>query len=488
MTVRLLVVGADAPGTAHLAFHATRWGLPFGSLEVLHADPAHLGSVDGADGVWVAPAADGSQDDGARRAARAAHRAGIPVLATGRGLDVLARDAAGVAPSDRMPGTDTVGLHPADEVVAALLPLGWVLEATRPGGPADVLRLPGTAFLVAAPSAEPLTSDGAAPHPLLWAFLGASRAREEARTTRERHEALALEDARPRSYVHQMRGPRHAWWRPLVALLLVVVGFFVVSSAVTVPFALLGLLPEDQSTFAVTTGSSLWLNLVLAALVPVTLPGLWVAFRRSPGRVLSVTGRMRWGWLGRCALVVLPVWVLYLGASWVLFDQEVLPRPQDWVGLLVVTLLTTPLQAAGEEVAFRGGLVQTVGAWIPSERTALLVTTALSAVAFGLAHGSLDPWILIDVGSLAVAGCYLAWRTGGLEAAIAIHVVNNLLITVTGILAGGLEESYIDTETTGSALSTLPGVVAMVLVSVLLLRSARRRGIAPAGWLTPARG
>ncbi|MGB7818392.1 MAG: CPBP family intramembrane glutamic endopeptidase, partial [Ornithinibacter sp.] len=381
-----------------------------------------------------------------------------------------------------------VRLDPSDPVTARLLRRGWVLEANAAGVPADVLRLPGTPFLLAVPHAEPLLVDGPTPHPVLWGFLGAARARSEARIGRERREALAIEEARPRSYVHQMRGAHHRWWRPLVALLLVVVGFITVSGAITVPFAVLGLLPEDESSFVVTTGANLWLNLVLAALIPVTLFAVWVAFRRSPIRVLSVTGRVRWGWLARCAAIVLPVWVVYLGASWVIFDQEVLPRPQDWVGLLVVTLLTTPLQAAGEEVAFRGGLVQIVGAWIPSERVALVVTTALSAVAFGLAHGSLDPWILIDVGSLAIAGCYLAWRTGGLEAPIAIHVVNNLLITVTGVLAGGLEESYIDTDTTGSALSTVPGVIAMVLVTVLLVRSAQRRGIAPPGWLAPARG
>ncbi len=488
MTVRLLVVGRGAPATAHLPVLATRCGLDFGAIEVVHADPGLLGVVDGADGVWVAPAVDASEDDGSRRAARSAHRAGIPVLATGRGLDVLARDAADSTDPRGMPGTDPVALHPADPVVAALLARGWVVEASAPGGPADVLRLPGPTFLLATPTAEAVLTDGVAPHPVLWGFLGAARARETARTEDEQREARAAEDARPRSYAHQMRGPRLRWWRPLVAMALLLLGFFALSTAVTAPFALLDLLPDDQAAFSLTPGASLWLNLVLAVLVPATLFALWAGFRRSPGRVLSVTGRMRWRWLGRCALVVVPVWVVYLAASWVLFDQEVLPRPQDWVGLLVVTLLTTPLQSAGEEVAFRGGLVQIVGAWIPSERVALLITTALSAVAFGLAHGSFDPWILTDVGSLAVAGCYLAWRTGGIEAAIAIHVVNNLLVTVTGILAGGLEESYIDTDTTGSALSTLPGLVAMVLVTALLLRSARRRGIAPAGWLTPARG
>ena len=54
----------------------------------------------------------------------------------------------------------------------------------------------------------------------------------------------------------------------------------------------------------------------------------------------------------------------------------------------------------------------------------------------------MDVWIWIDIGSLAVAACWLAWRTGGIEAGIALHVVNNLAVTfAVGILLGGLEES-----------------------------------------------
>jgi membrane protease YdiL (CAAX protease family) len=197
---------------------------------------------------------------------------------------------------------------------------------------------------------------------------------------------------------------------------------------------------------------------------------------------------MRWAWLGWCLLVVTPLWAAYLAVTWVVFDQEVLERPEHWVALLVITLLTTPFQAAGEEIAFRGGLVQGVGAWFRSPVVALMVTAVLSTAAFAAAHGSADPWIIVELGSLAVAGCWLAWRTGGLEAVIVLHVVNNVLIMATGILLGGLEESYIDGASEGSPLSAGMNVVATVLVTAVLLWLARRRGIAPAGWRTPATG
>ena len=35
--------------------------------------------------------------------------------------------------------------------------------------------------------------------------------------------ALAAAESEPRPYVHQMRGPRHRWWRPLLAALVGIV-------------------------------------------------------------------------------------------------------------------------------------------------------------------------------------------------------------------------------------------------------------------------
>ncbi|MFC7487574.1 CPBP family intramembrane glutamic endopeptidase [Knoellia sp. CPCC 206453] len=324
-------------------------------------------------------------------------------------------------------------------------------------------------------------------------FVGQARERAayRIRGELERTRAAELEAAErePRPFVHQMRGPRYRWWRPLLALAVALAVLIACVIALMVPSELGGLLDsEDTLVDPLNPWAALVTNLLLASLIPATLIGLWVGFRRSPWRVLSVAGRMRWGWLGWCALVVAPLWAVYLAVSWVVFDQEVLDRPEHWGALLAITLITTPLQAAGEELAFRGGLVQGVGAWFHSPVVALVVTTILSTAFFAAAHGSADPWIIIELGSLAVAGCWLAWRTGGLEAVIVLHVVNNVLIMGTGILFGGLEESFVDGTTTGSPVSAAINVAGTSLVTAALLWLARRKGVAPAGWRTPARG
>lgn len=293
----------------------------------------------------------------------------------------------------------------------------------------------------------------------------------------------------PRSYVHQMRGPGHRWWQPLVALLVSSIVAVVGIGLVLGVFAAAGLVTsEEQSMDVLDPMASLSGNLMIAALIPATLLGLRVGFGRGAGRVFSVAGRMRWAWLARCVGVLTPLWAAYVPIAWVAGGGQMLARPEHWAGLLVVSLLTTPLQAAAEEISMRGGLVQGVGAWLRSPVAALVVTTALSAALFALAHGSMDVWILVDLGWMAAVGCWLSWRTGGLEAIIALHVVNNLLVLSLGLLTGGLEESYVDAGVTSTPGATLASVLATSLVALVLLRVARRHGIAPPGWREPAVG
>jgi len=334
---------------------------------------------------------------------------------------------------------------------------------------------------------EPGTYTGPVPEPDLHAFLGGARWHAQTRAKREVAAARATEEARPRTYVHQLKATAHRWWRPVITLLVFSTAWLLIAAAVSIPFAVLGQLPEEED-FALSTGTNLWMNLILAAFIPAGMIATRVGGWRPWGRLFSVTGRLRWGWLLRCMALITPLWLLYFTVNWFVYNQEVMARPKDWVGLLVVALLTTPLQAAGEEVAFRGVLVQAVGAWFAKPMVALVVTTALSFAGFCWAHGSMDIWIWVDIGALAIAGCWLTWRTGGLEAAFALHIVNNLVVSLAGIILGGLEESYVDSTTTGSPVSAGMSIVVMTMASAIILWAAKRKGIAPNGWKAAAQG
>ena len=540
MTVRIAIVGdLDPAKHSHRELEAARslLGSDVETTWVATDSPAMAGIAAGTtayDGVWIAPGSPYADDAAVLSVIRFARESGLPLLGTCGGMqyavvefvrDVLFRpgthaevDGVGAdnavgalacslvgeqrvvtpVPGTRfatlLGGASFTGVHycsygPTTATLSTLQQHGWVVEATAPDAPVEVLSYePHPFFVLTLFQPQIGAIQWGRVHPILHAFVDLARRAAPVRAAALAAQQLAAEEARPRPYVHQMRGPRHRGWRPLVALVLLLVLTMLFMGAVTVPFGLAGGLPDDFEKLDLSVPSQLWMNLTLAALIPASMIATRIAYGRPRGRLFSVTGRLRWGWLLQCMALVAPLWVVYLAASWVVFGQEVLPRPEAWIGLLVVTLLTTPLQAAGEEVAFRGLVVQAVGAWIRSPVVALAVSTAVSAAIFVAAHGSMDVWIWIDIGSLAVAACWLAWRTGGIEAGIALHVVNNLAVTFAGILLGGLEESYVDTETTGSPVSATMSVVVMTIATALILWLAKRRGIAPAGRTTASVG
>lgn len=297
--------------------------------------------------------------------------------------------------------------------------------------------------------------------------------------------------AEPVEYQHLLRGPRRKWWRPIVSFLLVVAGVAAASIGLLI-FIVVGWLAtgEDLSAFeelsldfnnpVTFAGQNLW----LAMLIPIAGLATWIAHGVRPGFVSSVVGRFRWGWFAWCLLVVVPLWLLYLGLSVVIFDGgsgdvvDTAGRPATWVALLVLTFLTTPLQSAGEEYLFRGWLMQQIGSYVKNTYAALAIAIVASSVVFALAHTSLDPWILIDLGAFATAAVLLTWRTGGLEAAVALHLVNNVVILSLATLTTGLSDSFITPETTGTPAEAAMSVTSLAIVTAVIWWVAGRRGVA----------
>ncbi|MFE1883537.1 CPBP family intramembrane glutamic endopeptidase [Streptomyces diastatochromogenes] len=140
-----------------------------------------------------------------------------------------------------------------------------------------------------------------------------------------------------------------------------------------------------------------------------------------------MTGRLRWRWLTLCVLTALPIVALAMGGMLLLpadGDEEF-----QWAGWVVfgpalaMLVVLVPLQAAAEEYVFRGWLTQAVGAFVRSPWFAFLP----QAVLFAAAHGWGTPWGFTDLVVFGVAAGWLTWRSGGLEASIGLHTVNNLL-------------------------------------------------------------
>ncbi len=292
----------------------------------------------------------------------------------------------------------------------------------------------------------------------------------------------------PAPYHQLLRGPRRRWWRPLIALALALPGVFLFAALAVVPFVVAAVIwhPDDIEDFisrqldVATMGPAgfIYLNATLIGLIPAAVLSIWIAHGVRPGYVSSVAGRIRWKWLLRCVLTLLPLWAIYIGVG-VLVERGGSPRPESWPALLVIVLVLTPLQAAGEEYFFRGWIMQNVGSFFARPIVGVVVSVTVSSAAFALAHGSFDPWVVGSLVCFAAAAGIATWRTGGLEAAIVLHAVNNILTFGVVLLFGGWQEAFVSEQSKGTPAVLVAALVGHGAALALVLWQARRAGVQP---------
>ena len=306
---------------------------------------------------------------------------------------------------------------------------------------------------------------------------------------------VPLEPAPGTPYQHVVREPGRRWWRPFASFGVFAAVYLGISIAMGLVLGLvvvagLSAAPDPEALVTgvglsgwTSVGALLAMNLALAALIPSVLIANKVAHRRPAGYTHSVTGRFRFGWFGIVTAVLTPIWLLYVVIAWFLEPVPLFTHVESLgvtAALIAVCLLTTPLQAAGEEYFFRGWLVQNIGVAIPRPVVALVVPTVVSAGLFALAHGSFDPWIIVSLAAMAVAACWLTWRTGGLEAAVALHTVNNVVIIVGQAALGvPLMANMVTEQSQGTVTGAVLGVVSSLVAVGVVEHLARRRGITP---------
>jgi membrane protease YdiL (CAAX protease family) len=196
----------------------------------------------------------------------------------------------------------------------------------------------------------------------------------------------------------------------------------------------------------------------------VAIPMVWLVARvlhqQSPGWVASVVGRFRWRWLLTCLGLAFVALGITLAVSTLLPDQgagtiDMSGEANRWTSttrdFLLVVLLLTPLQAAGEEFVFRGYLAQACGGLTSrfGPVVSRIVAVAVPAFVFALAHGfGQDIPIFFDRFAFGVVAGVLVLLTGGLEAGIAMHVLNNFVAFGLALSFGDMTEALQPTDGT----------------------------------------
>jgi membrane protease YdiL (CAAX protease family) len=214
--------------------------------------------------------------------------------------------------------------------------------------------------------------------------------------------------------------------------------------------------------------------------------------KQTPGLLSSVEGRIRWrplAWFGvaAVALELLALLVVDLGGVDVLSSGHD-GAAKDAAGVIAVALLTSTLQAAGEEYFFRGYLMQTVGALARSPIVAVLAT----AVIFTMAHG-IWPWespaLFLDRFAFGVVAGLLVVRTGGLEASIAAHAANNVVTFIYAALTDSVGDSLGAKDAPWSlVVLDVAKFAAFGVVAVLLARRQKLATTCDLPLVSPPRG
>jgi len=281
----------------------------------------------------------------------------------------------------------------------------------------------------------------------------------------------------PRPYLHAMRTRDWAWWRPLLGLLLIAVVYAVAATVVVLVTFVTGAAPDFALLDLIDPVTLLVTNLSLIVAVPV----VWLAWVTAHGMRIgwssSVLARFRWRLVLPYVLIALLTLGTGIGLAVVVgfaVDGEDVTGPVSSFGwLLLVVVLTTPLQSAAEEYLFRGYLSQAIAGWFRAPRAGAVAAAVLTAALFSLAHAPPDAATFLDRFAFGLAASAVVWLTGGLEAAVVLHAVNNVLVF---FLAGALGSGVATEEVPADAglWMLLLSLLSMAAYVGLVGRSRRR--------------
>jgi membrane protease YdiL (CAAX protease family) len=233
-------------------------------------------------------------------------------------------------------------------------------------------------------------------------------------------------------YPQILRGEAYVWWRSLLGVVFGLTMFLLLSSVISQAFVLLawsttaGDYPYRdyvREAFAFSRSSGmLAVNLGIMVLVPISIALMILVHLVRPVWLISVRPGVRWRYLLGClAIALVSLNGVLLLSTLVSGPLRFSLQPGFW-GFLAVIVLTSPLQAVAEEVFFRGYLMQALGSLVARPWFGVVV----SSVVFALLHGTQNLPLFVDRLAFGLIAAFLVWRTGGLEAGIAAHVVNNV--------------------------------------------------------------
>ena len=288
-------------------------------------------------------------------------------------------------------------------------------------------------------------------------------------------------EQRNEPFENHYRTAHDRWWMGLVGIIATIVVFFAVSIvggiiAVAIDIATGAISQEDAMVGKITNTPLLLLTVNLSLILGglVALLAHRVLHKQPWSRMFSVLPRMRWKWWGLSLACTVPLFALYMGVGFLL-DNSAIQGSGDSsftfdgtaVAYLLIIVLTTPFQAAAEEVMFRSYIPRVFGSWIP--RVGGIVGVIVATILFTLAHGASDPWLWAYYAVFGLVMAALTHFSGGIEAPVVVHAVNNVTMFIVALFSGEMSNAFDRAEGTGGAFMLFPMVALIVIAGVLAL-------------------
>lgn len=245
-------------------------------------------------------------------------------------------------------------------------------------------------------------------------------------------------------YIEQAYKGKNDWWRYVVTIMMVLIGWqfigiiplFIVAFNESNDFA--ELMASSANAFAdLGINSNLYLLVMLLMFVSGLVFLLFsVKLFHSRSITSLVTSRVNISW--KRVLYGFSFWLL-VSIFFLIVDYFIYPdhyvynfKPASFAILVFISLVFIPLQTAFEELLFRGYFIQGLGVWFKNAAVPFIFTS----VAFGLMH-SFNPEVeklgsLILIYYIATGFLFgiITLMDEGTELALGMHAANNIVAAI----------------------------------------------------------
>lgn len=221
----------------------------------------------------------------------------------------------------------------------------------------------------------------------------------------------------------------YKWYKPILVFIVALIIYIILSVLLAVIFYYAF---GANFVTSIMSGGYEVLNTELGQIfsdlgIIIMFPSIYIASKIVKDRPFSSYSSSRGGWNSKLYFkaLIIPFVFLVLSQGIDTVVNGAKGTNHFSVLFLILVLILVPLQCIAEEYAFRGLIMQSLGAWFKIP----ILVIVIQAIIFTVVHGY-NSLGLIDIFISGIIFGFLAWKTNGIEVGSALHTANNLSIAL----------------------------------------------------------